>query len=65
MEITKEEYLKALDVVNDYINQEKNKNIEIQRECKHNWVVDDGWGGALEGDTRCSICGIYNPNNWH
>jgi hypothetical protein len=64
-EVTKEEYLVAKEIVDKYYRQEREKRqVEIDK-CNHNWVLDEGWAGHLEGDTHCSICGTSNPGNWN
>lgn len=39
--------------------QEKNYKI-----CEHNWILDTGHSGRIEGNTRCDKCGIFNPDNY-
>lgn len=57
MEVTEEEYLKAKEICDKYREQKIAERQKVIDKCEHNWVLDEGWGGRLEGETHCSICG--------
>lgn len=57
MDVTEEEYLRAKKIVDKYREQEIAKRQKEIDKCPHKWVLDEGWGGHLEGDKHCSICG--------
>lgn len=65
MKISKEDYLKAQKLVDNYHKQELEKNKSKIKKCEHNWILDEGWNGRLDGDKYCSICGTPNPNNYN
>lgn len=70
--ISEEEYNKAKDIISQW-HRENPTPQEIQyretrakqEKCEHEWELDEGWGGHIEGNTHCSKCGLDNPSNYY
>lgn len=70
--ISEEEYKKASEIVNQW-HEENPTPYELrwreikakQAICEHEWILDDDWGGRLEGNKHCSKCGVDDPSNYY
>lgn len=62
-EVSKEDYLKAIEVIQKYNKQQETKIKEVENICTHEWVRKEDWGGQIENNTYCIKCKMDNPSN--